>query len=196
MSKREKAERLYNAMGEIDDIFIYEAMIYKKERKFDLRLRRLSLVLGALFLTFVSVLVINSIRNSGIFAPSFDGENTVDAPLSFTDILKSASGDIYYDKEQIDLFDGQSKLIYFDGESYKTIVLYENPANVIKKLSVNQTPVIPSDQSKVWISAGDGRVISPYLKLSAGNVGYNVLFDYDPELSPSAEFSQYIQQII
>ena len=41
---------------------------------------------------------------------------------------------------------------------------------------------------QVWIALGDGRIISPCLKESNGNVAFGTLFDYDPEVEPSADF--------
>jgi hypothetical protein len=35
---------------------------------------------------------------------------------------------------------------------------------------------------QIWLSFGDGVVVSPYLKNTAGNAGHGEVFDYDPEL--------------
>lgn len=49
---------------------------------------------------------------------------------------------------------------------------------------------------QVWISYGNGLVISPYLEDSPGNVGYGELFDYSPEIIPSSAVTGRIRTII
>ncbi len=51
------------------------------------------------------------------------------------------------------------------------------------------------EKTKVWLCPGNGTVISPYLKHSSGNVGIEI-FDYEPELIPSASFTNELERII
>jgi hypothetical protein len=52
------------------------------------------------------------------------------------------------------------------------------------------------EETKVWVSMGDGRVISPYLAISEGNVGYGCLFDYESEVEPTDVFVQTVMDLI
>ena len=49
---------------------------------------------------------------------------------------------------------------------------------------------------QIWLSFGDGVVVSPYLKNTAGNAGHGTVFDYDPELEMSDDLAEYIAYYI
>ncbi len=49
---------------------------------------------------------------------------------------------------------------------------------------------------RVWILLGDGRVISPYLEATSGNVGYGTIFDYNAECIPSTTFTSLVSDIL
>ena len=48
----------------------------------------------------------------------------------------------------------------------------------------------------VWINYGDGRVVTPYLKDTEGNVGYGTLFDYEPEIVPTKDMSKFVNSLV
>ncbi|MBO5841505.1 MAG: hypothetical protein J6R46_00750, partial [Clostridia bacterium] len=49
---------------------------------------------------------------------------------------------------------------------------------------------------QIWLSFGDGVVVSPYLKNTAGNAGHGEVFDYDPELELSDDLAERIAAYI
>ncbi len=194
MNKREKAQRLYDAMGFIDDILVYEALTYKKQRS-SFSLQRLSVVLTALMLCVISVIVIRS----GTLNKDSDNEPN-DGPDSFSltleKVLSDAQGEYFAKAEDIDLFDGQSKFVIYDGERYKEIPISASAAKVMQSFSHSGSAYIPDTVLRIWLCDGQGLVISPCLKLSQGNIGYNTLFDYAPEIEPSAAFSEYVNTLV
>ena len=107
------------------------------------------------------------------------------------------------DREKIDLFDGSARIVwkYSDETEYRARELSSDEANKLisslkssKGQRVDKTDT--EDDVSLWICYGDGRVISPYLELTEGNVGYGEIFDYTPEYEPSQEFSDIICGII
>ena len=53
-----------------------------------------------------------------------------------------------------------------------------------------------SVEVKVWLSYGDGTVVSPYLKHTRGNTGYGTLFDYSAEVEPSEKLTSTIHKLL
>ncbi len=198
MSKREKAERLYGAIGELDDIFIHEAIAYKKKR-FSFSVQRLSLVLTAILICVASVFII---RSGLIEYDKDDGSSdtpnngTSEYVLTLDSVLADAEGEYFFSESEIDLFDGSVKFICYDGEKYKAVRVFESPLNIVGAMSFASSQDMPEPKLKVWLCDGNGLVVTPYLKQSQGNIGYNTLFDYIPEGIPSAEFSEYVNRIV
>ncbi len=56
--------------------------------------------------------------------------------------------------------------------------------------------VSPTPVSRVWLVLGDGTVWTPYLPLTDGNSGAAILFDYNAELLPSSELISCISGIL
>ncbi len=205
--KNEKAEKLFEAMDGIEDMYLYEAMNYEKKKTslidtFSIRRRNAAFVLSLVLVIAVSVVLLRGFGGN-IMSPEDGMDNVTDNDatwdvINFEDVLASADGRYYATEEEIDLIDGQVKFIYTDGDGYKTV-----SANTTAKDIENRFSLVEFGEGesytgnvKVWISYGDGRVVSPYLKASAGNVGYNTLFDYDPEGVPSNAFSEFVSRML
>ena len=109
----------------------------------------------------------------------------------------------YRSAEDIELFDGEAKIIWSDGEEYNVIRLSgefeKNRLNSAMNQSFARAKAVGEDDNVsvlVWISYGDGRVITPYLKNTVGNVGYGEFFEYDPEIVPTEELSDFVNDLI
>ena len=68
----------------------------------------------------------------------------------------------------------------------------DNPDAVIAVCGCYQA--MPSDFS-VWITLGDGQVITPCLTPQAGNIGAAVLFDYQAERIPGSAFFDLLESL-
>ena len=104
--------------------------------------------------------------------------------------------------KNVPLFTGSAQLIWTDGESdeyYRVSLSEQELASLLylmqeRQVDLGEDSEIPS--YKIWISIGDGMVISPYLKADPGNTGHGELFDYDPELEMSDDLAEYIAYYI
>ena len=210
--KRICAERLFDGLGLIDDRFIAEAATPYARKRSGRGFR--ALLIGIVSLTLALSVAVGAFV-VGMMSGQNRGEaedgaenadtgyvdgtvhaNTLSAQLSS---LRADTAEISVDRSDIDLFDGSAKLIwkYADEEQYRVKPItdgqHERLTAILSKDKGERA--VPTDNDPVegvWIAAGDGRVISPYLEQTAGNVGYGELFDYEPEYEPTEEFSNYL----
>ena len=95
------------------------------------------------------------------------------------------------------LYNGKTTLIWSDGEE-----LYvretENTEVLKDALSASREPIPDGEMPtyKIWISFGDGRVVTPFLEYSEENSFEGTLFDYSPKVLPSDEFIDELIKII
>lgn len=216
--KMRSAEKLFDAIGMIDDRFIAEAMDtaeycskapQKKKVPF---LRRYATSLTALLLVVVMAGGFVVANLSGVL--DFDGldENLKDdigevgqshKSLDFV-LTATTPSTALITLEEIDFFDGEVSLIWNcgDEDGYHKLTFRESNAETLVKncmsSSVKQISAETADENvcKVWISYGNGEVVSPYLKESEGNVGYAELFEYSPEVIPSDSFCDLVSDAI
>ena len=107
-------------------------------------------------------------------------------------------------KDKLELLDSTPKLIWqFDGEEYYSVakIKHTDSLNVITRELDSPSSNLTAEESeqinvRVWISYGNGRIISPYLKHTPGNTGMGALFDYSAEVEPSAEFTEAVLELI
>lgn len=208
-ARKEKINRLFDAIGELDDYTIQQAMDYhpaKRNSRQDLFLR-----LGAIAACILLIVGIASWMERLLKAPSFNPEEnyptadevpqSLDAlfqskidsgsciPLSATQARERMGNGFYY-------------LMWEDeqtGQLYTSEPLTQNQMRQLQEHMGKGTAVGPDEPSpfyRVWLVCGDGSVLTPYLKSSNGNVGYMTLFDYDAELYPSKEFISCVSQIL
>jgi hypothetical protein len=208
-ARKEKINRLFDAIGELDDYTIQQAMDYrpaKRNSRQDLFLR-----LGAIAACILLIVGIASWMERLLKAPSFSPEEnyptadevpqSLDAlfqskidsgsciPLSATQARERMGNGFYYLMWE----DAQT------GQLYTSEPLTKNQMRRLQEHMGKGTAVGPDEPSpfyRVWLVCGDGSVLTPYLKSSNGNVGYMTLFDYDAELYPSKEFISCVSQIL
>ena len=218
------SELLLEAIGEIDDRFIFEAESYER-KKSSLPLRKLIIAAVALSLVFTFTLSLgiglmlgsnrDKVDNDSNNAPNenYDGADGNVKPgvqpiVTLSDTLHSvkfSSEGFSTEFERDMLFDGKTKLIwkYSDEESYRvcTISSASDTKNIRRALEHKKDfsevtePAVDSIDG-FWICFGDGLVYTPYLRSSDGNVGYGEIFDYEQELEPSKSFATFICEII
>lgn len=219
--KQRKADILFDAIGEIDDRFIFEASAPAPQRASSPIFRRLAVVGISLALVFtlgvsavVAAMIGRSLNKGAADEPpqasSPTEDNTPDT-LPTVNILesfasiKSSTSDLSAEMKEIDLLDKKARLIwkYSDEESYRVLLLSSDDLYKISSMlkQTDDTSEInrENNDSKVegiWICYSDGTVVSPCLKLSNGNIGYADLFEYAPEIEPSASLTEFLIDLI
>lgn len=208
-SKKRSAEILFDAIGNIDDRFIYEAQnpfsVCAKRKK-----RSIKLAVAAISFAVITLIALTSITVFQI-ADSFFSDGGANIPEADTTTLEGALIEATdnpriqaVDGESIDFFDREAKLIWrFDGndEYYVIPISSQSTLSQIKtQLKAEKNELSPTSAEEitcdVWISYGDGTVISPYLHSNAGNVGMAELFEYSPEVEPSSELTEIVNELI
>ena len=210
--KRICAERLFDGIGLIDDRFIVEAATPYVRKRSAKGFR--ALLIGA-----VSIALAMSVAAGAFVVGMMSGQNRVEdgdvADDVYTELadgtthantlsaqlssLRADTEENAVDMVDIDLFDSQAKIIwkYADEELYRVKPITdgerERLVTILSKDKGERVTQVEAEAVEgVWIATGDGRVISPYLEQTAGNVGYGELFDYQPEYEPTEEFSEYL----
>ena len=120
------------------------------------------------------------------------------------DDLRADTETLKVSAEDVQLFGGAPSVIwkYSDEETYRVSPISRSEAERLSSLLERDKgqridrETTESRLDGVWIATGDGRVISPYLERTDGNIGYGELFEYSPEYEPSEEFSEYLCDVI
>lgn len=201
-----KAEYLFDEIGLIDDSLVAAAMQESHSKQRTLSLRRVTVAAVAAAMVFtasvgltLSALIKKSDNNDG--APTHDG--MVDSITLAHALARAESGGAqsFTEAQSIDLFDGKTKIIWENAERYYVLDVASGSdrQSLSKALDATYSAsqnIGSDDGVRVWISYGDGSVVSPYLRKSAGNVGYGELFDYSPEIVPSDDLARLVDDLI
>lgn len=216
--KRICAEKLFDEIGLIDDRFITEAATpYVRARGFR-ALRAIAIAAAAVTLAVtmtLGALVVGMMALGGQKdADGMKGETMYDEDMENSlngvstlseklEGMRDKTASLKTDRTDIELFDGTPKVIwkYADEETYRVRSITDSELNTLTvRLNENKGEKIKGDTEGelegLWISTGDGKVISPYLEQTAGNVGYGEIFEYEPEYEPSEDFSEYLCDVI
>lgn len=118
-------------------------------------------------------------------------------------VLQESTEHLIRTEDELELDGGTPQIIwrYRGEESYRAVAISKTQReDLLLKLDQTEgTPVAPQGeepQAMVWIALGDGRVVSPCLEKSSGNVSYGTLFEYDPETEPSSSFTNALCDLI
>ncbi|MBQ9079604.1 MAG: hypothetical protein IJY27_00860 [Clostridia bacterium] len=210
---RRAAEYLFDEIGGIDDSFIAAAQSARPARRYaPRRIAVLAAAVAAVIMLFAVTVPLyrggsvkddldNAITsvNDNQAADNIDKADDLTPDKVELEALLAQTGNTFAVTEQIDLFDGAARLIWQTRESgeISAIKLSTSELGRIKTLSGDGERVEGGESDiLVWISYGNGQVVSPYLEASAGNIGYGSLFDYLPEIIPTDELTGYIGNII
>ena len=211
-----KAEYLFSEMGGIDERMLQEAMTYRNRASIAPKLILIAACLALVSALCLGSVVVASRAIKGILPlidrvqselpdasrPSGDATGT---PGTLDEMLVLSRDTARYttvDMESLDFYDGAARIIWQYGDEDKVCVSRALTAYELSNLrrevqkgeSVGESS--PALTCRVWISLGDGTVVSPYLKLTDGNVGVAELFDYDAELIPTEAFNSQISDIL
>ena len=204
-----KAEMLLEGIGEIDDTLLAEALAYRPRRRAGSRLVILAATV-AVFLTIMMGLgVIGRLadeKKGDSVAPEFNDAPQAPAQTGTLDSFLSSieGGDGYEylaDADTLPYFDGMAHVVWqYSGDGgYYVSEGIEGEELESLKVEIGCGYYVgaesPELNCRVWVLLGDGRVISPYLVATSGNISTEV-FDYEPEIIPSEEFVTRIQGIL
>lgn len=206
--KQKKAEYLLGELGGIDDRFLCEAMEWKASGKSTASRRPIRVLLIAA--TLAMALVISLVGTVAMLlrrgeAPSPNDPPVLDEVQSFNRLLFACTESESFTQntiEEIDFFDGAVRLTVQDratGALYVSRPLTSGEqASLSRDLSAQKQRATAEASAEylVWITLGNGDVLSPYLAHSAGNVGAATLFDYEAEYVPTQEFNDLLGALL
>ena len=203
----EKTKYLFRAIGEIDDRLVQEAAFYRPHRS---AFSCVMLVAACLSLSLVlsagAFLLTNRRGNEqeddvGKVPPTSESPSTVALDTLLLNQRDTASYTTVSSAEELDLFSGEVRVVWQYADSEEVCVsralTVRESANLAAHFGsgANVGDASPALSCKVWIALGDGTVVSPYLKASAGNLGTE-LFDYNAEILPTQGFISCISEIL
>ena len=201
-TKQQKAEFLLSEIGNIDDVFVAEPLEVKAPSA--VRRRRawlisLSAAAAAACLALVSVLWFRAFLLPLISQFTSRPETKDSMIEALQSITPSAT---VSDPSELDFF-GEPCLVWQleEGGEYNVVTLtgtqsehlsYMSGGGDVYSYTVYSGELTPAG---VWILAGDGTAVSPYLEPSGGNVGYNELMEYSPEIIPQGSYAEYVSRL-
>lgn len=221
--KRKKAEILLDAIGEIDEAMLDEALEYRKKPRVNVKIISIAASIALIFALVASSELVKRItdimgENKGesptVTDTPNDGENTPndenrpsdsEVELTLDRVFENLSNKDEYasvtDPDTLPYLDGRVYIVWqYEGVEryYISEPLSDGEFNTIKdalgkgRLTGNESPTL---STRVWVLLGDGRVISPYLEASPGNVSSEI-FDYEVEIIPNKAFADKLQGIL
>ena len=210
--KIRRAERLFDAIGGIDDRIIAEAAEPYVARRARFGFGRIATVAASLLVCVGILAGAVSLLGRGFVTENEKSEDMAEAvpgvSTSLSDTLcahRGSSSILKVSSSNIDLFSGRMSVIWkYSGESdYSVVYVPERKAaELSRELEKSESAArLTREESEsveclVWICDGNGSVVSPYLESSDGNVGYGVLFDYSPEIEPTERVNDLIGDLI
>ena len=194
----EKLNYLLDEIGGVDDRMLAEAAEYRAVGRRAFVTRTLAAIACTLLLcatVLAAVLMYPRLPLGG--APSKERVYALDA------LLQSADAGCYT------LLSSEKEIAYF-GETY-LLWQYEGEETVYRSraLTVEERDRLfsligdgrtvgedaPAQFARVWVTLGNGEVLTPYLPATPGNVS-SVIFDYNAEISPSRALVDCISDIL
>ena len=199
--------RLYEEIGGVDERYLQQAAAYRARR--NAPAWRALLIAAAL--TLVGALLLCTIAASvtiGVLVGILgEGEEpTPPAPMEQMELAMQEAQQTRSprsaDEVEPMLFH-QPMLIFSEQGSdvYYTVSLSTSECEQLISLMQSKNRTEFTEQSaqpkyQIWLSFGDGVVVSPYLKNTAGNAGHGAVFDYDPELELGDALAEQIARYI
>ena len=202
-NKIKKAAFLLDEIGNVGDVYLQEALTYRK-RRMDIRPW-----IAAAACILVVVLVGGSLLNSPMFDNIFGGFHKAESP----EAVPPATLDAFLTENratlncteisagEVDYFGSTYLILQYEGDEtlYRSRDLTKHEVNRILDLMGKGDAVgttSPELLCRVWLVCEDGTVLSPYLKNTDGNKGHAVLFDYEAEILPSSSLISCISDIL
>lgn len=200
--KRIKAEILLEGIGEIDDALLNEAMSYRPKRRMTSKLLILAATLAVVLTMTVGGALISRLVNGDSNGTIPDREEEVYSLDSvLTSIENKESFDYVSDADSLPYLDGEAHIVWQysgkDGYYVSDALTYSELESLKREIGRGDQvgDDSPELECMVWVLLGDGRVVSPYLKISAGNIS-NGIFDYEAEIAPDESLVIRISNIL
>ena len=202
-NKRKKAAFLLDEIGNVSDVYLQEALSYKKERFY--ARPWVAAVACILAVVLVGGGLINSPLMDNIFgvfdkaeAPNEEAPATLDSFLSEN---RGALTCTAVSEDELNYFGSTYLVLQYEGDEtlYRSRDLTSREVEKMLDLMGQGASVgeaSPTLLCRVWLVCEDGTVLSPYLKNTAGNKGLAVLFDYEAEILPSSSLISCISDIL
>ena len=202
-NKMKKAAFLLDEIGNVSDVYLQEALSYKKER-WNAR-PWITAVACILAVVLVGGGLLNSPLFDNIFG-AFDKAETPEAstPATLDSFLSDNRGALNCTAlaaDEVNYFGSTYLILQYEGDEtlYRSRNLTSRELERINKLLGKGDSVGASSPDllcRVWLVCEDGTVLSPYLKNTDGNKGHAVLFDYEAEILPSSDLISCISDIL
>ena len=215
-SKLTQAHQLLTAMGEIDDRYLDEALAIShqvQKRRLIIRAPMMRAVSGVAALAAVlSLAVFGATRgflksNDTHVQPEESINEIVPTLQSLNGLLQSCAESATFtplSADELSLFDGTTRLIIQAPNSEALYVSRPLSAAEQARVSsefeqtgkqIERSESADTDWS-VWVSFGDGQILTPCLSPAPGNVGMGELFAYESERLPTQAFFNLLNTLI
>ena len=197
-----KAAFLFDEIGNVGDLYLQEALTYRKKRV------NLRPWIAAAACLLVVVLVGGLLRSPVLdnILGGFDKAESPEAvaPTTLDAFLTENRNTIEctaISKSEIDYFGSTYLILQYEGDEtlHRSRDLTQHEVDRILDLMGKGEEVGASSPEllcRVWLVCEDGTVLSPYLKNTDGNKGHAVLFDYEAEILPSSSLISCISDIL
>ncbi len=196
--------RLYEEIAGVDERYLQEAGAYRARKKSPAW--RTLLIAAALLLSFTVLLgTVAAGVTIGVIGALIDREEQPDqetlTPVEQMEQVMAQNSLEPLAADELALF-GAPTLIWSEqgSDEYFCVTLTKSQCEQLVCLMQSSrreyTAQSEAPEYQIWLSFGDGVVVSPYLKNTAGNAGHGAVFDYDPELEMSDDLAEYIAYYI
>lgn len=202
-NKMKKAAFLLDEIGNVSDVYLQEALAYKKSRW------NARPWIAAVACILAVVIVGGGLLTSPLLKNVFDGSNKAEQPQAATpatlDSFLSANRETLsctkIAADEVNYFGSTYLVLQYEGDEtlYRSRNLTDREVERINELLGKGDSVganSPDLLCRVWLVCEDGTVLSPYLKNTDGNKGHAVLFDYEVEILPSSSLISCISDIL
>lgn len=202
-NKMKKAAYLLDEIGYVSDVYLQEALTYRKKKT------NIRPWITAVACILVVVLVGGGLLNSPLMENIFEGGNKAENPQSvppvtldsFLDANRGSLNCTALSAEEVTYFGSTYLILQYEGDEtlYRSRDLTAREVERINSLLGKGESVGASSPEllcRVWLVCEDGTVLSPYLKNTDGNKGHAVLFDYEAEILPSSSLISCISDIL
>ena len=196
MTDKEKyTQKLMDAVGGIDDKYVYEAQNYTPKKRMPGYVAAIIAAAASMFLIIGAALPLTFFSLSAMIKSGNaqnDAEDT--APLyQMTQSMSKAEAKAYESLPEI----SGAALVWRTADSgYSFVPISESKAEtLIASIGEGGEKPAEDDGISVWIRTEKGEYISPELKRSPGNVDCAV-FEYSPEIAISDKAARMITDII
>ncbi len=202
-NKMNKAAFLLDEIGNIGDIYLQEALTYRKRRV------NTRPWIAAVACILAVVLVGGGLLNSPMLDNILGGFNKTEnqqpsAPATLDSFLtenRNTMNCTAIKEGEVDYFGSTYLVLQYEGDEtlWRSRDLTKSEVNRILDLMGKGDEVGASSPTlfcRVWLVCEDGTVLSPYLKNTDGNKGHAVLFDYEAEILPSSSLVSCISDIL